>query len=45
MLFRSQILKSEDKEIVEYSQENQVVGEADEPNGEKYNEQKSESEE
>lgn len=40
-----QILKSEDKEIVEYSQENQVVGEAAEPNGEEYNEKKSESEE
>ena len=40
-----QILKSEDKEIEEYSQENQVVGEAAEPNREEYNEKKSESEE
>ncbi|MCT7904695.1 5-methylcytosine-specific restriction enzyme B [Candidatus Ornithobacterium hominis] len=40
-----QILKSADKEIVEYSQENQVVGEAAEPNGEEYKEKKSESEE
>lgn len=39
------VIKSEDKEIVEYSQENQVVGEAAEPNGEEYNEKKSESEE
>lgn len=39
------LIKSEDKEIVEYSQENQVVGEAAEPNGEEYNEKKSESEE
>lgn len=39
------VIKSEDKEIVEYSQENQVVGEAAEPNEEEYNEKKSESEE
>lgn len=39
-----QILKSEDKEIVEYIQENQVVGKAAERN-EEYKENKSESEE
>ncbi|MFV0218686.1 AAA family ATPase [Empedobacter falsenii] len=39
------VVKSEDKEIVEYSQENQVVNEAAEPKAEEYKENKSESEE
>ena len=39
------VLKSEDKEAVEYSQENQLVNEAAEPNAEEYKENKSESEE
>lgn len=39
------IIKSEDKEIVEYSQENQVENQAAEPKAEEYKENKSESEE